>query len=210
DTLLLLWLVRAGILVIKKLRELAIFFNSPLRLAKLKKVEELYGLPAINTAIGAKPRVGYAVTLMRRSVYNHYAFTQYFKTAPASEKDVWLNITSDDWRLIIEMKAITDQLAQFSLGEVQKEGVASFDADALARAEQELQLEHDAVFMALKSREIISEQCKGTDLDPLQILEVEQHRPSNALSRLLDVEVPTSSGDVRTAHDNLLLQSISA
>ncbi|KAG6945677.1 hypothetical protein JG687_00017140, partial [Phytophthora cactorum] len=76
-----------------------------------------------------------------------------------------------------------------------KAAIIVSDADALARAEQELQLEHDAVFMALKSREIISEQCKGTDLDPLQILEVEQHRPSNALSRLLDVEAPTSSGD---------------
>ncbi|KAG6945679.1 hypothetical protein JG687_00017139, partial [Phytophthora cactorum] len=104
---------RAGLLVIQKLRELAIFFNSPLRLPKLKKVEELYGLPAINTAIDAKPRVGYAVTLMRRSVYNHYAFTQYF---------------INDWRLIIEMKAITDQLAQFSLGEMQKEGAASLYA----------------------------------------------------------------------------------
>ncbi|KAF1772271.1 hypothetical protein GQ600_25693 [Phytophthora cactorum] len=36
-----------------------------------------------------------------------------------------------------------------------KAAIIVSDADALARAEQELQLEHDAVFMALKSREII-------------------------------------------------------
>ncbi|KAF1772288.1 Ribonuclease H-like domain [Phytophthora cactorum] len=197
---------------------------------------------------------------MRRSVYNHYAFTQYVKTAPASEKDVWLNITSDDWRdeshnrstrpiqsrrvqkegvaslyallfrkmltsalelesmdcLVLErpnptgsefsQRRIPTKLDDFSCGAKRcrerlhlriksKAAIIVSDADALARAEQELQLEHDAVFMALKSREIILEQCKGTDLDPLQILEVEQHRPSNALSRLLDVEVPTSSGD---------------
>ncbi|EGZ27749.1 hypothetical protein PHYSODRAFT_308840 [Phytophthora sojae] len=69
--------------------------------------------------------LGYAVTLMRRSVFNHYAFTQYFESAPASDRDVWTSITMDDWKLIIEMEAVTDQLAQFSLGEVQKESVAS-------------------------------------------------------------------------------------
>lgn len=62
---------------------------------------------------------------MRRSVFNHYAFTQYFESAPASDRDVWTSITMDDWKLIIEMEAVTDQLAQFSLGEVQKESVAS-------------------------------------------------------------------------------------
>ncbi|KAF4129830.1 hypothetical protein GN958_ATG20996 [Phytophthora infestans] len=67
--------------------------------------------------------------LMRKSVFSYYAFTQYFETAPASEKGVWTNISSDDWTLIIEMEAVTDQLAQFSLSDVEKEGDASSHDD---------------------------------------------------------------------------------
>ncbi|EEY65503.1 uncharacterized protein PITG_16815 [Phytophthora infestans T30-4] len=68
---------------------------------------------------------GYAVTLMRRSVLNHYAFAQYFEGALDSETAVWSSIAKDDWTLITEMEGLTNQLAQFSLGEVQKQGVAS-------------------------------------------------------------------------------------
>ncbi|ETN01467.1 hypothetical protein F441_22810 [Phytophthora nicotianae CJ01A1] len=57
---------------------------------------------------------------MRRSVYNYYALTKYFDSAPENEQPVWKCITPDDWTLITEMEGLTDQLAQFSLGEVQK------------------------------------------------------------------------------------------
>lgn len=62
---------------------------------------------------------------MRRSVSNY--FKRYFQSAPPNEQTVWTDITKEDWTLIhvIEMEAVTDLLAQFSLGEVQKEGVAS-------------------------------------------------------------------------------------
>lgn len=59
---------------------------------------------------------------MRRSVYKCYAFAKYFETAPAN---VWLDLDVGDWNLIIEMESITNQLAQFRFGEVQKDGVAS-------------------------------------------------------------------------------------
>ncbi|KAF1788312.1 hypothetical protein GQ600_1474 [Phytophthora cactorum] len=75
--------------------------------------------------IGAKPRVGYAVSLMRRSVYNYHAFTRYFKSAPASEQNVGTSITLEDCAQTTEMEGLTDQLAQFCLGEVQKEGIAT-------------------------------------------------------------------------------------
>jgi len=115
----------AGNHVIQKLRDLATFFSKPDRLAKLKKIKEIFHLPAVNVAIDAKTRVGYAVTLMRRSIYNCYAFNQYFESAPPSERLIWSSITSPDWQLIREMEGLTDQFAQFSLGEVQKKGVAS-------------------------------------------------------------------------------------
>ncbi|EGZ07658.1 hypothetical protein PHYSODRAFT_565522 [Phytophthora sojae] len=75
--------------------------------------------------IDAKTRVGYAVTLLRRSVYNYFAFAKYFDTATSTEQATWVNIADADWELIIKMGAVTNQLAQFSLGEVQKEGVSS-------------------------------------------------------------------------------------
>ncbi|OWZ15952.1 hypothetical protein PHMEG_00010317 [Phytophthora megakarya] len=59
------------------------------RLAKLSQLKDLYNLPAVNIEIDAKTRVGYAVTLLRRRVYNRYALTKYFETAPPSEQSVW-------------------------------------------------------------------------------------------------------------------------
>ncbi|EGZ13705.1 hypothetical protein PHYSODRAFT_512607, partial [Phytophthora sojae] len=71
---------------------------------------------------------GYAATLLRRSVYNCFAFSKYFERSPATEQATWLELSDDDWNLIVEMEAITNQLAQFSLGEVQKEGVSGSNA----------------------------------------------------------------------------------
>ncbi|EEY69597.1 uncharacterized protein PITG_18881 [Phytophthora infestans T30-4] len=87
----------------------------------LKVIQKL----PVNIEVDSKTRVGYAVTLMRRSVLNHYAFAQYFEEALDSETAVWSSISKDDWTLITEMEGLTNQLAQFSLGEVQKQGVAS-------------------------------------------------------------------------------------
>ncbi|GMF23227.1 unnamed protein product [Phytophthora fragariaefolia] len=116
---------RDGLRVVEKLGNLASFFNSPLRLAKLKKIKVFYNLPPINIEVDSKMRVGYAVTLVRRSIFNYYAFKLYFDSAPPNGQTVWTDITKEDWTLIIKMESATDQLAQFSLGEVQKEGVAS-------------------------------------------------------------------------------------
>ncbi|KAE9272461.1 hypothetical protein PR003_g30195 [Phytophthora rubi] len=114
-----------GFHVIQLLRDLATFFTSPLRQGKLKQLKELYNLPRINTSIDAKTRVGYATTLLRRSVYNYYAFTKYFETAASTEQATWQKLSDEDWNLIVEMESITNQLAQFSLGEVQRSGVSS-------------------------------------------------------------------------------------
>ncbi|KAF4133113.1 hAT family C-terminal dimerization region [Phytophthora infestans] len=116
---------RNGLKVIQKLRDLATFFNTPQRITKLKQIKKALSLPAVNIEVDSKTRAGYAVTLMRRSVLNHYAFAQYFEGALDSETAVWSSISKDDWTLITEMEGLTNQLAQFSLGEVQKQGVAS-------------------------------------------------------------------------------------
>ncbi|OWY96050.1 hypothetical protein PHMEG_00033783 [Phytophthora megakarya] len=114
-----------GLRIINLLRNLATFFGPPARETKLKQIKNLYNLPCVNISIDAKTRVGYAVTLMRRTIYNFYAFSKYFETAPVKEQAMWCEITSDDWNLIIEMEAITNELAAFSLGEVQKKSVSS-------------------------------------------------------------------------------------
>ncbi|KAG1683342.1 hypothetical protein DVH05_015074 [Phytophthora capsici] len=79
---------RKGYDVIKKLRDIATFFNSPQRLQKLKDIKKLYNLPSTDIKVDAKTRVGYAVSLMRRSVYNYYALTKYFESAPANEQNI--------------------------------------------------------------------------------------------------------------------------
>ncbi|OWZ21253.1 hypothetical protein PHMEG_0004212 [Phytophthora megakarya] len=111
------------------LLSLCLLYSLDLKRTKRKQdlfqLKDLYNLPAVNIEIDAKTRVGYAVTLLRRSIYNHYAFTKYFETAPPSEQSVWNCISALEWKLVTEMEGITNQLAQFSLGEVQKDGVAS-------------------------------------------------------------------------------------
>ncbi|KAF4148758.1 hAT family C-terminal dimerization region [Phytophthora infestans] len=109
---------RNGLKVIQKLRDLATFFNTPQRITKLKQIKKALSLPGVNIEVDSKTRVGYAVTLIRRSVLNHYAFAQYFEGALDSETAVWSSISKDDWTLITEMEGLTNQLAQFSLGEV--------------------------------------------------------------------------------------------
>ncbi|KAF1793644.1 hypothetical protein JG687_00015812 [Phytophthora cactorum] len=101
---------RSGCRVLQKLRNLTTFANATLRLAKLNQLKELYLLPAINISIDSKTRVGYAVTLLRHSVYNHFAFTMY---------------SSEDWVLITELEALTDQLAHYFFSDGQKKSVPS-------------------------------------------------------------------------------------
>ncbi|ETK90098.1 hypothetical protein L917_05883, partial [Phytophthora nicotianae] len=69
----------------------------------------------------AKTRVGYAVSLMRRSGYNYYALTKYFESAPASDQSVWECITSDDWSLIRPNRPTCSVFSRRS----SKEGIAS-------------------------------------------------------------------------------------
>ncbi|OWZ21516.1 hypothetical protein PHMEG_0003932 [Phytophthora megakarya] len=69
---------KAGLRAIQKLRGLATFFSSPQRLARLKQLKDLYNLLAVNIEIDSKSRVGYAVTLMRRSVYNFFCVCKIF------------------------------------------------------------------------------------------------------------------------------------
>ncbi|KAG6975162.1 hypothetical protein JG688_00002652, partial [Phytophthora aleatoria] len=114
-----------GIRVIQKLRDLATFFSFPSRAAKLKQIKAVYSLPDINIGVDANTRIGYAVKLMRRSIFNNYAFTKYFESAPENGQGTWLNISKEDWKLISEMEGITDQLAEFSLGEVKIKTVSS-------------------------------------------------------------------------------------
>jgi hypothetical protein len=91
-----------GLRVVKMLRDLATFFNTPMRLQKLMQLKEVYNLPPVNVAIDAKTRVGYAVTLLRRSVYNYFAFAKYFDTATSTEQATWVNTADADCELIIE------------------------------------------------------------------------------------------------------------
>ncbi|KAF4149899.1 hypothetical protein GN958_ATG00838 [Phytophthora infestans] len=166
---------RNGLKAIQKLRDLATFFNTPQRITKLKQIKKALSLPAVDIEVDLKTRVGYAVTLMRRSVLNHYAFAQYFEGALDSETAVWSSISKDDWTLITEMEGLTNQLAQFSLGEVQKQGVASSftsgsaahsivsDSSVLAQAETELQFEHALIYQKLFARQAADEECKGEE-----------------------------------------------
>ncbi|KAG6953137.1 hypothetical protein JG688_00012973 [Phytophthora aleatoria] len=93
-----------GCRVLQKLRNLTTFANATLRLAELNQLKELYLLPAINISIDSKTRVGYAVTLLRRSVYNHFAFTKYFETAHSNEQTAWqcirvkIGFLSQNWK----------------------------------------------------------------------------------------------------------------
>ncbi|ETP35211.1 hypothetical protein F442_16553 [Phytophthora nicotianae P10297] len=75
-----------GSRVIQKLRDVATFFNTPQRLQKLKEIKKLYNLPPADIKVDAKTRVSYAISLMRRSVYNYYALTKYFDSAPENEQ----------------------------------------------------------------------------------------------------------------------------
>ncbi|KUF85302.1 hypothetical protein AM587_10000761 [Phytophthora nicotianae] len=127
---------RDGLCVIQKLRDLASFFNSPSRLTELKQIKDVFGLPPVDIEVDSKTRVGYAVTLMRRSVFNHYAFTKYFESAPLNEQTLWSSISSADWELITEMEGLTDQLAQFSVGNVQKDERPTFRGNEFTQRRQ--------------------------------------------------------------------------
>ncbi|OWZ08855.1 hypothetical protein PHMEG_00018542 [Phytophthora megakarya] len=89
---------KAGLRAIQKLRDLATFFRCSQRLAKLKQLNDLYYLPAVNIEIDFKNGFGYDATLMRRSVKN---------------------------TILFKMQGLTDQSSQFSFGVVQRAGVAS-------------------------------------------------------------------------------------
>ncbi|KAG1694269.1 hypothetical protein DVH05_021622 [Phytophthora capsici] len=161
---------RNGLKVIQKLRHLATFFNTPQRIAKLKQIKKALSLPAVNIEVDSKTRVGYVETLMRRSVLNHYAFAQYFEGALESETAVWSSISKDDWTLITEMEGLTNQLAQFSLGEVQKQGVASSQA--------------------------ADEECKGEEPLPSRIPQSSSDLIDTALGALLEIDAPAQNVDM--------------
>lgn len=67
------------------------------------------------------------------------------------------------------------------------------DADALARAEHEVRLRHDAIFKTLKAREVITEESKDSGLEPPQTLRRERYALNSAMSSLLYVEVPSET-----------------
>ncbi|KAI9995984.1 hypothetical protein PInf_013162 [Phytophthora infestans] len=107
-----------------------VFVDSEWRLVKLSllAMPNTHGHAAGTVADLIKARMQDRYNIDVDRVLNHYAFAQYFEGALDSETAVWSSISKDDWTLITEMEGLTNQLAQFSLGEVQKQGVASSQA----------------------------------------------------------------------------------
>jgi hypothetical protein len=113
-----------GASVIRKLRALNNFFNSPQRVDRLRKLQDSLCLPTLKTVVDVDVRVASTCNLMKRSLVNYPAYKAYFRKH-APDTNSFTSISVSDWQLVVEMEAVTDHLARLALVEVQKECTVS-------------------------------------------------------------------------------------
>ncbi|KAG1693319.1 hypothetical protein DVH05_023783 [Phytophthora capsici] len=105
-----------GARLIKKVRSLNNYFNSPQRVERLTKLQQFYGLPELSPIVDCDTRVASSVTLFQRTIVNYSAFRDYFRH---DDPQVFANLSEDEWELLVEMQAITGSLADLARIEVQ-------------------------------------------------------------------------------------------
>ncbi|KAE8878745.1 hypothetical protein PF002_g27821 [Phytophthora fragariae] len=110
-----------GPALIKKVRALNNYFNTPQRFDRLTEMQRYYGLPELSTIVDCDTRVVSTVSLFQRTIINYAAFKAYFEQcATYDDPQVFSKLDFADWRLLVEMEAVTESLAELARIEVQR------------------------------------------------------------------------------------------
>ncbi|KAE8914915.1 hypothetical protein PF005_g4842 [Phytophthora fragariae] len=110
-----------GAALIKKIRALNNYFNRPQRVNRLTETQRYYGLPELSTIVDCDTRVASTVSLFQRTIINYAAFKAYFEQcATYDDPQVFRKLDFADWRLLVEMEAVTESLAELARIEVQR------------------------------------------------------------------------------------------
>ncbi|KAG1711378.1 hypothetical protein DVH05_008632 [Phytophthora capsici] len=127
-----------GAAVIRKLRTLNNYFASSTAVQRghrLASLQRFNSLPELAGLVDVDVRVASVVKLFRRSIVNYAAYKLYFETVKDAKDDkaIFSCISSVEWKLVIEMEAIVNRLAQLALVESQAANILSSTMYALLR-----------------------------------------------------------------------------
>ena len=110
--------------IIKTMRKIADFVNTPQRKEELEKIQKFYALPIGRPRIDGTTRIAYSITLIRTILF-HYAslnkLTEKFETFDL----LWSSITADEWSFVQEIEAVCSNLASYALSEAQNDVTGS-------------------------------------------------------------------------------------
>ncbi|ETK77029.1 hypothetical protein L915_16667 [Phytophthora nicotianae] len=123
-----------GATLIKKVRSLNNYFNSPQRTERLAKLQQFYCLPELKPIVDCDTRVASSVTLFQRTIVNYPAFKAYFQHCESyDDPAVFEKFTFSEWRLLVEVEAITQSLADLARIDVQRSNQVSSDLIVLMK-----------------------------------------------------------------------------
>lgn len=107
--------------VIRKLRSLSNYFSAGNRGPKLTRVQNALSFPELAPIISPDTRVAVCCKLIRRSILNYNAMASFFQSD--KNPNPFSDITRDEWKLAIEMEAITNFISELALVEFQRESI---------------------------------------------------------------------------------------
>ncbi|KAG3161483.1 hypothetical protein PI126_g6432 [Phytophthora idaei] len=119
---------------LERSEELNNYFNSPQRVERLTMVQQFYDLPELSPIVDCDTRVAYSATLFQRTIINYSTVKAYFQHCESyDDAGVFSKLTFADWRLLAEMEAITQSLADLALIDVQRSNQVSSELIVLMK-----------------------------------------------------------------------------
>ncbi|OWY90197.1 hypothetical protein PHMEG_00041788 [Phytophthora megakarya] len=111
-----------GAELVKKVRKLNNYFTTTTRIARLEEVQKFYQYPILRTKVDVEVRVASTISVFQRTIVNFKAFEKYFERCdPDDDPSVFKSLTDDDWKLMVELEPVLNNISHLALVEIQRE-----------------------------------------------------------------------------------------